>query len=85
MDFGLCWGQGWARAHRGGTPLAQLAQASGRSVPHIRERIGLAFLSPKLRAAILEGRQSPDLSLERLLRQDIPLDWDEQHVRFGLL
>lgn len=77
--------RGWARGHRGGSPPAQLSQASGRSVPYVRERIGLAFLSPKLQAAILKGRQPPDLTLERLLRQDIPLDWDEQHARFGLL
>ena len=33
--------------------------------------------------AILEGRQPADLSLEKLLRTDIPLDWDRQVAVLG--
>lgn len=38
----------------------------------------LAFLSPALQAAIIEGRQPPTLTLEKIVRGDLPLDWKEQ-------
>jgi site-specific DNA recombinase len=44
----------------------------------------LAFLAPKIQAAILDGKQPPDLSLAKLLREGIPVDWDEQEKLFGV-
>jgi len=38
----------------------------------------LAFLSPALQTAIIEGRQSPTLTLEKIVRGEVPLDWQEQ-------
>ena len=32
---------------------------------------------------ILAGTQPPDLSLERIVRSGIPLDWAEQEAKFG--
>ena len=72
----------WAKALKSGTPLATLAKTTGRSEPYIRVRLPLAFLSPKLQAAILEGRQRADLSVACLISQDIPLDWAEQERQF---
>ena len=72
----------WAKALKSGTPLATLAKTTGRSEPYIRVRLPLAFLSPKLQIAILDGRQRPDLSVARLISQDIPLDWAEQDRQF---
>ena len=72
----------WAKALKSGTPLATLAKTTGRSEPYIRVRLPLAFLSPKLQSAILDGRQRPDLSVARLISQDIPLDWAEQDRQF---
>ena len=46
--------------------------------------IPLAFLSPDITAAILEGRQPIDLSLDRLLEaMPLPLAWDEQRAVLG--
>jgi DNA invertase Pin-like site-specific DNA recombinase len=68
----------WARALRAGTSLAEIASATGHSEPYIRTRIPLAFLAPKVQAAILDGRHPPDLSVARLLREGIPMDWTAQ-------
>ena len=38
----------------------------------------LAFLSPALQAAIIDGRQPPTLTLEKIVRGELPLDWKEQ-------
>ena len=80
----LAEAQGWAKALRAGKPLSEIAIATGRSEPYIRTRIPLAFLAPKVQAAILDGRQPVDLSLAQLLRDGIPMDWSEQREIFGL-
>jgi hypothetical protein len=36
-------------------------------------------LSPQLVEAILQGRQSGELTATRLSELDLPLDWTEQH------
>ena len=51
----------WAAALRAGTSLTALATRTGHSKSYLRARLPLAFLAPPLQAAILEGRQSPDL------------------------
>jgi hypothetical protein len=46
--------------------------------------IPLTFLAPDITAAILEGRQPIDLSLDRLLEaMPLPLAWDEQRAVLG--
>ncbi|MFC3086233.1 recombinase family protein [Tabrizicola soli] len=74
----------WARALRRGTSLTEIARKTGRSEPYIRTRIPLAFLAPKLQAAILDGRQSVHLSVAQFIREDVPLDWTEQARLFEI-
>lgn len=74
----------WARALRAGTSLTEIARDTGHSGPHIRTRIPLAFLAPRVQAAILDGRQPPDLSVAQLIRDGIPVDWTEQTRLFGI-
>ena len=45
---------------------------------YIRRLVGLAFLSPELVEAILQGRQPVELTATRLTELDLPLDWTEQ-------
>jgi site-specific DNA recombinase len=59
--------------------LQQLAQREGISRRYIRRLVNLAFLSPPLVEAILQGRQSVSLTATRLSQLDLPLDWAEQH------
>jgi len=45
---------------------------------YIRRLVNLAFLSPQLVEAILQGRQPIALTATRLTELDLPLDWSEQ-------
>ncbi len=74
----------WTGALRGGTSLTEIARETGRSEPYIRNRIPLAFLAPKLQAAILEGRQPVHLSVAQLIRDDIPMCWNDQAKLFQI-
>jgi ribosomal protein L17 len=59
--------------------LQELAQRDGITRRYIRRLVDLAFLSPQLVEAILQGRQPADLTATRLTESDLPLDWAEQH------
>jgi hypothetical protein len=59
--------------------LQELAERDGISRRYIRRLVGLAFLSPQLVEAILQGRQPLELTTTRLTELDLPLDWSEQH------
>lgn len=63
--------------------LKTLVTETGHSEPYLRARISLAFLSPKLQTAILEGRQRADLSVAKLISAEIPLDWAAQERLFA--
>jgi site-specific DNA recombinase len=63
--------------------LQELAKRDGISRRYIRRLVGLAFLSPQLVEAILQGRQSVELTATRLTEPDLPLDWTEQHKLFA--
>lgn len=62
-----------------GMPILEVAPAT----PYLRRIVTLALLAPDIQAAILDGRQPPSLTLERLTRTDIPLAWDDQRRTFG--
>jgi site-specific DNA recombinase len=59
--------------------LQELASRDGISRRYIRRLICLAFLSPELVEASLQGRQPIELTATRLTELDLPLDWTEQH------
>jgi DNA invertase Pin-like site-specific DNA recombinase len=48
-----------------------------------RRKAWLAFLSPRIQVAILDGRQPVGLSLERILASDLPFGWAEQEQLLG--
>ena len=52
--------------------------------PYRRRLVRLAFLALDIQRAIVEGRQSPALTLARLLEGPIALDWSQQAVRFPM-
>jgi len=68
----------WAKALRVGTPLYELARREQVSPSYLRQRAKLAFLSPALQTAILEGRQPIGMTTKALIRKGIPLDWKAQ-------
>jgi site-specific DNA recombinase len=59
--------------------LQELAKRDGISRRYIRRLVHLAFLSPELVEAILQGGQPVELTATRLTELDLPLDWTEQH------
>jgi site-specific DNA recombinase len=58
--------------------LHELATREGITRRYIRRLVNLAFLSPQLVEAILQGRQPIALTATRLTEFDLPLDWSEQ-------
>jgi hypothetical protein len=74
----------WARYLRAGMSLVEIARRTGHSKPYLRARLPLAFLAPRVQAAILDGRQPADLCVSRIIREDLSTDWSEQARLFGL-
>jgi site-specific DNA recombinase len=58
--------------------LQALAKRDGITRRYVRRLVGLAFLSPQLIEAILQGRQPVELTTTRLTGLDLPLEWTEQ-------
>lgn len=73
----------WLDEVKSGTRIKDIAERYGWPSLMVRERIRLAFLSPGIVQAILEGRQPDGLTLTQLVKSDIPLDWDQQWTEFG--
>ena len=74
----------WTRALRTGRGITEIAKAEGHSESFIRTRAQLAFLSPRLQQAILEGTQPAELTVKSIIRQPVPLDWDAQDRLYGI-
>jgi len=64
--------------------LRDLARRNNRDVGEISRALPLAFLSPNVVAAILEGRQPADLTPRQLRRIGVlPPRWNQQRFRLG--
>ena len=73
-----------AAALKAGASLTHLATKARASDTHLRRRVPLAFLSPRLQAAILEGRLPAGVTLEHLLAAALTPNWEEQERQVGL-
>ena len=73
----------WLEEIKSGVLMKDIAARYGWKTLMIRQRIQLAFLSPAIVGAIMEGRQPEGLTLTQLVTSDIPLDWDEQWSALG--
>jgi hypothetical protein len=49
----------------------------------VSRQLELAFLAPDIVAAILEGRQPADFTLDRALKTKRPLSWADQRASWG--
>jgi hypothetical protein len=77
-----CWFSELAQGQA--ASLRDLARRSGRDAGEVSRTLPLAFLSPDLIEAILDGSQSPLLTTRQLKRiRTLPFRWREQHHRFG--
>ncbi|SDK65208.1 recombinase family protein [Aliiruegeria lutimaris] len=74
---------GWAHELRSGTGVSEIARREKVPDSYIRTRSQIAFLSPGIQSAILEGSQPPELTQKRLVSNTLPLDWAEQERLLG--
>jgi len=73
----------WLEEIKQGTSFSAIAQKHDWTDAMIRQRIKLAFLSPRIVQAILEGRQPSHIHLTHLLKTPLSNDWSEQENQLG--
>ena len=65
-------------------PFAALAQQEGVSRSYFTRLVRLSYLAPDITHAILDGRQPPELTADKLLAHSrLPLPWHEQRTLLG--
>ena len=77
--------RGWIDAIRLGriAAFAEISQREGQGERHIRLLAPLAFVSPRIIAAIADGTAPADLTVTSLAKA-LPYSWAEQEQRIGL-
>ena len=67
-----------------GVPFAALAEREGVSRSYFTRLVRLSYLAPDITQAILDGRQPPELTAEKLLEHSrLPLAWLDQRTMLG--
>jgi len=67
-----------------GVPFTALAKREGVSPSYFTRLVRLSYLAPDITQAILDGRQPPDLTADKLLAHSrLPLAWHEQRTVLG--
>jgi hypothetical protein len=74
--------QAWVEEIKAGQSVSDIMQAHNIPEGMIWKRIRLAFLSPKILRAIVDGTINKDLTIKMLTGHDLPLDWSEQEALF---
>ena len=74
--------QAWVEQIKAGQSISGIIQAHNIPEGMIWKRIRLAFLSPKILRAILDGKTNRDLTIKMLTRHNLPLEWSEQESLF---
>ena len=80
LSSALIRAESWKRKLLAGDAdsLESIAKAEGVKAAYAARLIRTAFLAPDLKQAILDGDQPEGLTLQRVMTQDVPLDWDAQ-------
>ena len=63
--------------------FGEVAARLHRRPAFVMRALRLNYLAPDIIAAIIDGRQPPDLNRRRLMTASIPMDWAQQRVLFG--
>jgi hypothetical protein len=74
--------QAWVEEIKAGRSFSDIMQAHNIPEGMIWKRIRLAFLSPNLLQAIVDGTTNRDLTIKMLTRHDLPFDWSDQQALF---
>lgn len=73
----------WRSDIQNGIGVKAIARRDGVTDGFVRKMLKLAFLSPLIIETILNGRQPTEITLEKLVTNEIPLQWSEQVEMFG--
>lgn len=63
--------------------LHQIGKREGRCRTHLARLLRIAWLSPRIVEAIVEGKQPRKLNRQMLLAANVPIDWAEQERLLG--
>ena len=74
--------QAWVEEIKAGQSVSDIMQAHNIPEGMIWKRIRLAFLSPKILRAIIDGKTNRDLTIKMLTQHDLPLEWSKQETLF---
>ena len=74
--------QAWVEEIKAGRSFSDIMQAHNIPEGRIWKRIRLAFLSPKVLRAIVDGTTNRDLTIKMFTQHDLSLDWSEQQALF---
>ena len=74
--------QAWVEEIKAGQSVSDIMQAHNIPEGMIWKRIRLAFLSPKILKAIIDGTTNKDLTIKMLTQHDLPREWSEQQALF---
>jgi hypothetical protein len=71
----------WKRMLESGefATIAELAEREGIAPSYMTRVLRLTLLSPDIVAAILDGKQGPEVTLAQVL-EPFPAEWAEQHA-----
>ena len=70
--------------HNSDLSIQRIAEAEGVVASYATRLLRLSFLAPGIVAAILEGRQPPELTANKLMRDTrLPLEWTAQRRLLG--
>lgn len=74
----------WRRMLESGAfaTVAELAEREGIAPTYVTRVFRLTLLAPEIVAAILNGKQGPEVTLARM-RAGFPVEWGEQGARLG--
>ena len=72
----------WVERIKAGESVKAIADSEGISSDFITHNIDLAFLSPEILEAILNGEQRADLTTAKLARRRWPMNWPDQRPQF---
>jgi site-specific DNA recombinase len=73
----------WIRDVERGRSLAAIAHREGKAERHIRHLAALAFVSPRIVTAIIDGTAPTGLTVTALAAA-LPFSWAAQEQRFGI-
>jgi site-specific DNA recombinase len=74
--------QAWVEEIKAGQSVSDIMQAHNIPEGMIWKRIRLAFFSPKILRAIVDGKTNRDLTIKMLTQHDLPREWSEQEALF---